>query len=121
MRRTGADTNKQVFMRNKQLLQKLKFRQDLERRQETLRTWAKSDFGIEMRDNDDPTFRKPEKCMPQPLFLGEADFILKVRNRYIRKKNYESATKIQSWWRMKTTRWAYIPRRDQKVGAVLTI
>ena len=71
-----------------------------------LTEWAKNDYGIEI------------KHVQRGTQLTEAEFILKVKEKYIVKRNNQAALKLQSVFKGFVVRTRYRQERDAKVYGV---
>jgi hypothetical protein len=71
-----------------------------------LTEWARRDYGIEINTKN------------KGSHLTEAEFILKVKEKYINKRNNEAALKLQSLYRGFVVRARYRKYRDYAVSMV---
>ena len=77
--------------------------------------WVKTDFSI---SNSPKMVPLQEKFNEKQT---ETDFLLKMRNKYIKETNQKTAIIIQKWVRMIFQRRKYREVRKQKVGSALKI
>lgn len=91
-----------------------------EQRTKELLSWAKHDYGIDMRDSVRNDFRKRGNKSKLEI-VNEVDFIFKVKQKYIKRRNNEAARKIQSILRGRIQRLRYLKTRDIKVYCISKI
>ena len=82
-----------------------------EQRTKELLSWAKHDYGIDMTSSVRNDFRKKGNKSKLEI-VNECDFIFKVKQKYIKKKNNEAARKIQSILKGRLQRMRFIKERD---------
>ena len=77
--------------------------------------WAKNDYGVNMK----ATIQEKKKYKFQ--IEDEVDFIFKVKEKYVTKRNNIAATKIQAAWKCWSYRSNYLGMRDYVIGMAVKI
>lgn len=89
-------------------------------RTKELMHWAKNDYGIDMTNSVRNDFRKKGNKSKLEI-VDEVDFIFKVKQKYITKRNNQAARKIQSIMRGRLQRLRYLKYRDMCISHITKI